>query len=187
MKAKNFLRAVVLLSAAMAASAQASTFTFNFPTSSSSVVASTGTLSPTEIGYFWSVSRGDTVSQSYAGSGVFGVTNLELDLNVTQNVLNSGASVQWDVLINGQDVGDWNVTQGSGTGISHLSLNFGAVAGQFSSLALVVKNNVPVGLGSIALGLDTMGSVTAVPEPETYGMLLGGLAVVGLMARRKRA
>jgi hypothetical protein len=28
--------------------------------------------------------------------------------------------------------------------------------------------------------------VTAVPEPETYAMLLGGLGMLGLMARRKR-
>ncbi|TFW22920.1 FxDxF family PEP-CTERM protein [Duganella callida] len=37
-------------------------------------------------------------------------------------------------------------------------------------------------------GLAVLGStytVTAVPEPETYGMLLGGLAVMGAIARRK--
>ncbi|WP_235923045.1 PEP-CTERM sorting domain-containing protein [Rugamonas aquatica] len=171
----------------MAASAHANTYSFSFPTAGSTVVSSVGFLTPTEIGYFWSMSRGDSVTQGYAGSGVFGTTNLELDLNVTRNTLNSGASVQWDVLVNGQDVGDWNVAQGDGTGISHLSLSFGAVGGEFNSLALVVKNNVPGGQGSIALGIDTRGSVSAVPEPETYGMLLGGLAVMGLMARRKRA
>jgi hypothetical protein len=30
-------------------------------------------------------------------------------------------------------------------------------------------------------------NISAVPEPETYGMMLGGLAVLGFMARRRRA
>jgi hypothetical protein len=29
-------------------------------------------------------------------------------------------------------------------------------------------------------------SVAAVPEPETYAMLLGGLALVGAIARRRK-
>jgi hypothetical protein len=33
---------------------------------------------------------------------------------------------------------------------------------------------------------NTLNSVAAVPEPETYGMLLGGLAVVGAVAQRRR-
>ena len=30
-------------------------------------------------------------------------------------------------------------------------------------------------------------TVTAVPEPETYGMMVGGLALLGFMARRRKA
>jgi hypothetical protein len=29
-------------------------------------------------------------------------------------------------------------------------------------------------------------SVTAVPEPETYALMLGGMALLGLAARRRR-
>jgi PEP-CTERM motif len=36
-------------------------------------------------------------------------------------------------------------------------------------------------------GLDAMLSVTAVPEPETYALLLAGLGVVGAVARRRQA
>jgi len=56
-------------------------------------------------------------------------------------------------------------------------------------------NTIALGynLGTIAagsqrsLGYDyTIGTITAVPEPETYGMMLAGLGLLGLAARRKR-
>ena len=36
------------------------------------------------------------------------------------------------------------------------------------------------------IGLDNV-SVTAVPEPETYAMMLAGLAAIGSIARRRKA
>jgi len=40
------------------------------------------------------------------------------------------------------------------------------------------------GLGT---SLDNVSLTTAVPEPETYGMMLVGLAAIGLVARRRKA
>lgn len=61
----------------------------------------------------------------------------------------------------------------------------GGVTAQFK-----VANGAGVDVGTSELFLDNvsvMGAVTAVPEPETYAMLLAGLACVGGIARRRRA
>lgn len=46
----------------------------------------------------------------------------------------------------------------------------------------ITGNAVGVGGGIYGLSL-----LSAVPEPETYGMMLGGLGLVGFMARRRKA
>ena len=38
-----------------------------------------------------------------------------------------------------------------------------------------------------ASGVDRMIQISAVPEPSTYAMLIGGLAALGGLARRRKA
>jgi hypothetical protein len=72
---------------------------------------------------------------------------------------------------NGQQVGNGvDYVQNSLSTISS-----GAVKGDVSSVLL--------SSGKFYKGIDVM---TAVPEPETYAMLLAGLALLGLAARRRR-
>ena len=188
MQLKSFMQAAFIASALTCiVPAQAAAVAVTFPSSAASVTGSVGFLSPTEIGFFWSVARGDQVSETYASTGLFGATDLSLDLTVVQNVLASGFSVDWDVLVNGVDVGDWSVASGDGTGTSTLNFSFAAIAGEFSSLALVVKNEVPGGAGSISLGIGTearISSAATVPVPGS--LALAGLGLVGLAALGRR-
>ncbi|WP_295990568.1 FxDxF family PEP-CTERM protein [Rugamonas sp.] len=40
---------------------------------------------------------------------------------------------------------------------------------------------------SLGTSLDNVRLTAAVPEPETYGMLLAGLGLMGFIARRRKA
>lgn len=63
--------------------------------------------------------------------------------------------------------------------------------GQFSTQYVLSLSDADVGAsstrGSYQLTLNVVGNVAAVPEPETYAMMLAGLGLVGGMARRRRA
>ena len=67
----------------------------------------------------------------------------------------------------------------SGDNWQHFNLDFVAT-GLVTTIALSGQNSQNY------VGLDNL-SVTAVPEPESYAMLMAGLGLLGFMNRRKRA
>ena len=87
------------------------------------------------------------------------------------------------VLLNNQ-----TISSASGfTGWSGFASNGGFIDG-VNKLDFVVTNWAQNGGNPTGLRVEFTGSnVAPVPEPETYAMLLGGLALVGAIARRRKA
>lgn len=177
---KLFMLAV----AASVAGAAHADFSAPYPSSSSSVIASVGDLG-SSYGYFWSASRGDMVSESWTGTGEMVVNALDLHLNVPENVLNSGATVEWDVLVNSTLVGSFSVIEGY-FGDLDLTFNFSPIAGLGDyTVTMEVTNDVPGGFGSHTLDHtdSSMTLYTAVPEPTSMAAL--GLGALALLRRRR--
>ena len=167
----------------------ASQFIDDFPSDDSTVIGSVGIISIGEFGYFWSVSRGDLISETFTGTGLNSVNQIDLEFSVTQNVLSSGAFTNWDVLVNDNVVGSWSWKDSDGTGVVDLSFNFADIFGAGTyDIAMEVTNEVAGGSGSIAIGYPGEMILTggaAVPEPAT--MMLFGIGILGLagVSRKK--
>lgn len=78
-------------------------------------------------------------------------------------------------------VGNLVDTDASATGFSLHNV----AAGTYNILATGTIDFTPASPVHGVAFLGANYAVTAVPEPETYGMLLGGLALMGVVARRK--
>jgi hypothetical protein len=163
-------------------------YTASFPSTSSTVVASTGFVNGnTEIGYFWSVARGDSVSQTFSGTGLSSVNDLSLNLDVPYNSLSSGAFVSWDIFVNNTDVGNWVWHDVDGTGSVALHYTFADIVGSGTyTIAMKVMNEVAVGQGSITLGVPGTMTLQSSAVPIPGAIWLFGSGIVGLIGLRKK-
>lgn len=173
----NAAAAAVLLFAAVAA--DAAPITVSFPSGMSTVNASLGA-------FFFQSSH--FVTETFAGTGLASVSALDLHVDLGTNVLNSGAFVNFDVLLNGIDVGDIVFTQASGTGAFDFSFGFASILGGGTyTITFDETNTVPVGQGSISFDLAnstaTLTESAAVPEPGTLALVVA--ALLGIVGARK--
>jgi len=91
---------------------------------------------------------------------------------------NAGVQAQVDVFVNGAFAATNNITV---NGLFHTPNLVDLSA--FNNVTSIRIYNITDGGG---LGWDDFTYISAVPEPETYAMLLAGLGLLGFAARRKK-
>jgi len=160
-----------------------------FPSDDSDVVGSLGFINADEIGWFWSVTRGDSVSESFADPLPY-INQASFNFAVPSNVLNGGEEVDWEVRINGTWIGNFIIPEGF-TGPVFPTYSFApiaSIAGAYK-VAFVVTNEVPSGYGSHSIAYDGQypHSVELSYIPAPGAILLGsiGVGVVSWLRRRR--
>jgi hypothetical protein len=182
--------ALTLAALINSAPANAQTYSDSFAT-----VASTGTgvsFNGTSWGFFFNL--GNSVEQTYGTTSLNSVNSLDLDIDITNNVLLNAAFVNFDIRVNGTTVDSFTVNEGF-TGNLFRSASFAPIAGLGDgddyTVLLIETNQVAGGEGSVRVASPGGENVTlsldggaAAPEPASLALLaLGG---IGFFARKRR-
>jgi hypothetical protein len=139
------LAAAVLLCSASAARATV----FVFPSTSSTVVGS-GVAPAGQVGYFWSVARGDLVTQSFSGPA--SINRAILKLQTPYNY--SQIAQSWRLEINGVSVGTFVVPADTIDFKPSLDVTFAPIAGPTYTVTIRELTQVPEGDGAISFASD---------------------------------
>ena len=114
---------------------------------------------------------GSTTTLTANGGGNFSLSSLDLDS------LFKGPKVTFTAVTAAGNTVQQVFTTKSGT----KSITFDADFADVKSVSWTQSRFLPVDYG-----VDNVVVAAAVPEPETYAMLLGGLGLLGCMTRRKK-
>ena len=179
---KNILKAGILLAALTSFAANAATYDFSYTFGDSSVL--TGSLSGNLNGAY--VDNISNVHVSYNGTDFSGGSLFHAAWNTaTGNFDNTiAAVVSTNGALNNFVFADSNVPMNNNASNYFYFVNDPATLGHE---AFAVNGNT----GDVALDNPANASwslvAAPVPEPETHAMLLAGLGLIGVAARRRRA
>jgi len=145
------------------------------------------------------------LSDTFNATAGLAVLNFELQGYLSLDGANNGYTDTFSLTVNGTTLltGSWDLG-GGGANVLYFNPNNAIVNAHATSyfgggkasveipIALLDGSNTikfsyageAQGLGDEGWGINTV-SVSAVPEPETYAMLLAGLGLLGCMTRRK--
>jgi hypothetical protein len=129
-----------------------------------------------------------TLSQTINGLSVGSAYTLKFDYALGQQVGFDGANSDnsWLVGFGGatQNTSALSIANGGFSGWKSATMTFTATSAS-QALSFLAQGSAP-GAPPFML-LDGVSLTAAVPEPSTWGMMLGGMALVGVAARRRRA
>ena len=162
---------------------------FSKTDSATLLAASVGTLARETVASSsnWGFSQTEDTLYAYLGTGATAATTFLAAISSSTYGSAAGGSLS----NTGLSIGAGAVQLAFGSDYAQYS---GARAGQasfagYKALVSNVANWTDSGDGSFATAVPntTAFSVTAVPEPESYALMLSGLAAIGLLVARRRA
>lgn len=197
---KTLLAALVIATASFGSTAFAQTTGGSTGTTGSTMVGNTPqTINLTDNAGFF----GDVIGQNHSGAMFadkfnFSVSgNTPMSLNAIISSISSSASTGLDVTglaLYGMGTGTGTGTSASGNLIANgTMMKSGAIDVWTLSTANLAAGNyyLQVSGNMVSTTSGSFGGAlqmaAPVPEPETYGMMLGGLGLLGFLARRRKA